>query len=61
MALDADKNEPFMLNLAQALLIDSETPVTYLHPARLIRTNFVPYDAGAISERLRPDRSGGDV
>jgi hypothetical protein len=61
MALDADRSEPFVLNIDQTLLIDSEAPVTYLHPARLIRTDFTPPETGATTEQARPDRAGGNV
>jgi hypothetical protein len=39
MALDADPTEPFLLHLAEMLLVDATAPVSYLHPARLIRTD----------------------
>ncbi|MBO3746151.1 hypothetical protein J5X84_08765 [Streptosporangiaceae bacterium NEAU-GS5] len=61
MALDADRSEPFVLNIDQTLLIDSEAPVTYLHPARLIRTDFALPETGAITEQVRPDRNDRDV
>jgi hypothetical protein len=39
IALDSDPQEPFVLDLAELLLVDPEAPVTYLHPARLIRSD----------------------
>lgn len=45
MALDADKDEPFVLTIDEHLLVDGDAPVTYLHPARLIRTDVVLPDA----------------
>lgn len=45
IALDSDPEEPFVLNIAERLLVDAQAPVTYLHPARLIRTDvLLPYD-----------------
>jgi hypothetical protein len=41
MALDADNDEPFVLTIDEHLLVDRDAPVTYLHPARLIRTDVV--------------------
>src|SRR5258707_9188806 len=38
LALSGDPAQPFSVDLGQALLIDSETPVTYLHPVALRRT-----------------------
>lgn len=61
MALDADRSEPFVLTIDQTLLIDSKAPVTYLHPAQLIRTDFALPETGAMTEQEQPDRSGGDV
>jgi hypothetical protein len=43
LGLDADPEEPFVLELSEYLMIDPAMPVTYLHPARLIRTD-VPGD-----------------
>jgi hypothetical protein len=40
LALDADPEEPFVLDLSEYLLISPGAPVTYLHPARLIRTDI---------------------
>lgn len=40
LLLDADPDEPFVLDLSETLMISSERPVTYLHPARLIRTDI---------------------
>jgi hypothetical protein len=45
LALDADPREPFVLDLSEWLMIDPTTPVTYLHPARLIRTDLVVPEA----------------
>jgi hypothetical protein len=39
LALDADPEEPFVLELSEHLMIGPAMPVTYLHPARLIRTD----------------------
>ncbi|MCK9921293.1 hypothetical protein MXD61_05150 [Frankia sp. AgPm24] len=61
MALDADRSEPFVLDIDQTLLIDSEAPVTYLHPARLIRTDCAPPATGAMTEHAQSDRNDGDV
>lgn len=43
-ALDADPEEPFVLDLSEHLLISPGEPVTYLHPARLIRTEIPGHD-----------------
>jgi hypothetical protein len=40
LALDADHDEPFVLDLSESLMIGPEKPVTYLHPARLIKTDM---------------------
>lgn len=40
LALDADPQEPFVLDLSEYLLIGLAMPVTYLHPAHLIRTDM---------------------
>jgi hypothetical protein len=40
LALDADPEEPFVLELSERLMIGPRMPVTYLHPARLIRTEI---------------------
>jgi len=61
MALDADRSEPFVLDIDETLLIDVEAPVTYLHPARLIRTNIALTETGPMIEHVQPDRDGGDV
>lgn len=61
MALDADKNEPFLLHIDEALLIDPEAPVTYLHPARLIRTEFVLPEADMSTEQSQSQQGGSDV
>jgi hypothetical protein len=50
LALDADPREPFVLDLAEWLMVDSAAPVTYLHPARLIRTDVVLPESGFISD-----------
>jgi hypothetical protein len=52
MALDADPVEPFALSIDETLLIDAEAPVTYLHPARLIRTELPPLDSD--TNRVEP-------
>ncbi|MEV6445096.1 hypothetical protein [Amycolatopsis sp. NPDC051716] len=49
LALDADPREPFVLDLAEWLMVDSAAPVTYLHPARLIRTDLVIPESGFTS------------
>lgn len=41
MALDADPREPFVLHIDELLLVDPLAPVSYLHPARLIRTDVL--------------------
>lgn len=41
IALDADPQEPFVLEIAELLLVDPQAPVSYLHPARLIRTEIL--------------------
>ncbi|HEU0088619.1 MAG TPA: hypothetical protein VFQ77_13405 [Pseudonocardiaceae bacterium] len=41
IALDADPQEPFVLDIAELLLVDPQAPVSYLHPARLIRTEIL--------------------
>lgn len=51
LALDADPEEPFVLDLAEMLLVDSRAPVTYLHPARLVRTDL-PVPQGATPETM---------
>lgn len=38
IALSADPQEPFVLSIADQLLVATDTPVTYLHPARITRT-----------------------
>ena len=38
LAISADPTQPFSVELGQALLVDLETPVTYLHPVTLRRT-----------------------
>jgi hypothetical protein len=49
LALDADPREPFVLDLSEWLMVDSAAPVTYLHPARLIRTDLVVPEGGFVS------------
>lgn len=61
MALDADRTEPFVLNIDQALLIDAEAPVTYLHPTRLIRTDLALPEAGATNEPAQVEWNGENV
>jgi hypothetical protein len=41
IALDADPREPFVLDIAELLLVDPQAPVSYLHPTRLIRTDII--------------------
>ncbi|MEY9857984.1 hypothetical protein ABH935_003597 [Catenulispora sp. GAS73] len=41
MALDADPNEPFVLHIAEEIVVDRDAPVSYLHPTRLIRTDGI--------------------
>lgn len=41
LALDADPEQPFALELSERLLVDSAAEATYLHPARLRRTDHV--------------------
>jgi hypothetical protein len=52
LALDADPEEPFVLDLSEYLLITPGAPVTYLHPAKLIRTDIPDHGDG-----LTPDDS----
>jgi hypothetical protein len=40
LALSADPDEPFQLDLSEWLLVDGEARVTYLHPARLTRSDM---------------------
>lgn len=49
LALDADPDEPFVLDLSESLEISSEKPVTYLHPARLIKTDLPSTENGPAS------------
>jgi hypothetical protein len=49
VALDADPQEPFALELSELLLVDAEAPVTYLHPARLLRTDLVESEGSLIA------------
>ncbi len=48
LALSGDPAQPFSVDLGQALLIDSETPVTYLHPVALRRTVQSPDSAEVV-------------
>src|SRR5258707_5107547 len=48
LALSGDPAQPFSVDLGQALLIDSETPVTYLHPVALRRTVPSPDSAEVV-------------
>lgn len=50
LALDADPEEPFVLDLSECLLVTPGAPVTYLHPARLIRTDFPAGGDGLMPE-----------
>jgi hypothetical protein len=50
LALDADPDEPFVLDLSESLMISPKKPVTYLHPARLIKTDMPNPESG-----LTPD------
>jgi hypothetical protein len=59
IALDADPREPFVLNIAELLLVDPQAPVSYLHPARLIRTDIIlPTSEVAPSDETRPGDRG---
>lgn len=53
LALDADPREPFVLDLSEWLMIDPTTPVTYLHPARLIRTDLVVPEDGFAADDVQ--------
>jgi hypothetical protein len=57
LALDADAEEPFVLDLSEYLMIGPAMPVTYLHPARLIRTDVAETGYGFMSEDA--ERHGG--
>ncbi|GIH24611.1 hypothetical protein Aph01nite_29210 [Acrocarpospora phusangensis] len=59
MALDSDKDEPFVLTIDEHLLVDREAPVTYLHPARLIRTDVMPESLESKIDQLNTT-DGGD-
>ncbi|MFI7252830.1 hypothetical protein [Micromonospora chalcea] len=59
LLLDADPAEPFVLDLEELLLIDPEAKVTYLHPARLIRTD-PPLDVPAGTAATAHLRGGVD-
>jgi hypothetical protein len=60
LALDADPDEPFVLDLSEYLLIGPAMPVTYLHPARLIRTDM-PEDEHGFSLEDVEQPGGGDA
>jgi hypothetical protein len=60
LALSADPAQPFSVDLGQALLIDPETPVTYLHPVTLRRAGQSPDDAEA-TEHLTSDEVASAV
>jgi hypothetical protein len=49
LLLDADPDEPFVLHLEEELLVDPEAKVTYLHPARLLRTDH-PLDPPTVND-----------
>lgn len=54
LALDADPEEPFVLHIAEQLLVDPDTPVSYLHPARLIRTDTMfPGSSATATDTVR--------
>jgi hypothetical protein len=59
MALDADPTEPFLLHLAEMLLVDAAAPVSYLHPARLIRTDG-PIPAETTIQEMVDEFKDGD-
>ncbi len=59
LAISADPAQPFSVELGQALLVDAETPVTYLHPVTLRRTAppdiqeaTVPEEATEVDDRV---------
>jgi len=54
LALSGDPAQPFSVDLGQALLIDPETPVTYLHPVALRHTVQSP-DCAEVVERPGAD------
>jgi hypothetical protein len=49
LAISGDPSQPFKVELGQALLIDPETPVTYLHPVTLHRTGQSPVASGVLA------------
>ena len=59
LLLDADPDEPFVLDLGETLLIDTDAKVTYLHPARLIRTD-PPLDVPSVESKPGSARNGAD-
>jgi hypothetical protein len=52
LALSGDPAQPFSVDLGQALLIDPETPVTYLHPVTLRRARQSPDGLKALAAAL---------
>jgi hypothetical protein len=48
LAISGDPAQPFKVELGQALLIDPETPVTYLHPVTLHRMGKPPIASGVL-------------
>ena len=54
LALSGDPTQPFSVDLGQALLIDPETPVTYLHPVMLRHIVQSP-DCAEVVERPSTD------
>ena len=62
IALSADPKEPFILDLSEWLLVDTEARVTYLHPARLTRSDPVvpePEDGLILTDTRRPGDGHG--
>lgn len=57
LVLDADPEEPFVFDLSEYLMIDPAMPVTYLHPARLIRTDVPEGEYGLQPEDV--EQPGG--
>jgi len=53
LALSTDPKEPFLLELSEWLLVDSEARVTYLHPARLTRAD--PVASQVLDESISAD------
>jgi hypothetical protein len=54
LAISADAAQPFSVDLGQALLVDPETPVTYLHPVTLRRAA-----SSASCEAPQPEETTG--